>query len=77
MIEAPDITLKGAGGFVRVGPGGVMTNGGYPAIQPGAPGAGAGSDPAVPEQPVLAAASFPGLSVPAPNVRRATLASLR
>jgi type VI secretion system secreted protein VgrG len=51
VIEAPEITLKGAGGFLRVGAGGVTTAGGYAEIHPGAPGAGAGSDPEAPELP--------------------------
>src|SRR5262249_28238121 len=51
VVEAPDGTIKGAGGVVRVGAEGVTTHGGWPVIQPGAPGAGAGSDPAAPELP--------------------------
>ncbi|MFS8069297.1 MAG: type VI secretion system Vgr family protein, partial [Byssovorax sp.] len=39
VIEAPEITLKGAGGFLRVGAGGVTTAGGYVEIHPGGPGA--------------------------------------
>jgi type VI secretion system secreted protein VgrG len=50
VIEAPDITLKSGGAFLRVA-GGVTTTGGYPAIAPGGPGAGAGSEPAAPELP--------------------------
>lgn len=50
VIEAPDITLKSGGAFLRVA-GGVTTTGGYPAIAPGGPGAGAGSAPAAPELP--------------------------
>jgi type VI secretion system secreted protein VgrG len=50
VIEAPDITLKSGGAFLRVA-GGVTTTGGYPAIAPGAPGAGEGSAPAAPELP--------------------------
>jgi type VI secretion system secreted protein VgrG len=41
VLEAPDITLKGAGGFVRVGPSGVTTPGGWVIIQPGGPARGA------------------------------------
>jgi type VI secretion system secreted protein VgrG len=59
VIEAPDITLKGAGGFVRVGPGGVTTPAGWVMIQPGAPGSGAGGDPAVPELPGTNASKAP------------------
>ncbi|MEO7328570.1 MAG: type VI secretion system tip protein TssI/VgrG [Minicystis sp.] len=59
VIEAPDITLKGAGGFVRVGPGGVTTPAGWVMIQPGAPGSGAGGDPAVPELPGTNASQAP------------------
>src|SRR5262249_31653200 len=70
VIEAPDITLKGAGGFVRVCEDGVMTHPRWAEVHPGAPGAGEGSDPTVPERPALATASFPGLPVPSPNVRR-------
>ena len=51
VIEAPEITLKGAGGFLRVGAGGVTTASGYVEIHPGGPGAGEGSDPAAPELP--------------------------
>jgi type VI secretion system secreted protein VgrG len=51
VIEAPEITLKGAGGFLRVGAGGVTTTNGYVEIHPGGPGAGDGSDPAAPELP--------------------------
>ena len=51
VIEAPEITLKGAGGFLRVGAGGVTTTAGYVEIHPGEPGAGDGSDPAAPELP--------------------------
>jgi type VI secretion system secreted protein VgrG len=50
VIEAPDITLKSGGAFLRVA-GGVTTTGGYPAIAPGGPGAGSGSAPAAPELP--------------------------
>jgi type VI secretion system secreted protein VgrG len=50
VIEAPDITLKSGSAFLRVA-GGVTTTGGYPAIAPGAPGAGEGSAPAAPELP--------------------------
>ena len=48
VIEAPDITLKSGGAFLRVA-GGVTTTGGYPAIAPGGPGAGDGSAPVAPE----------------------------
>src|SRR5262249_20190942 len=84
VIEAPEITLKGAGGFVRVGAGGVTTAGGWAEIHPGAPDTGAGSDPAVPARPTIARGdspldrprgrrlpvlSFPGLGAPpAPGV---------
>src|SRR5262249_24115427 len=51
VIEAPDVTLKGAGGFVRVGADGGTTHGGWPGVQAGWAGAGAGSDPATPELP--------------------------
>ncbi|MEO7329986.1 MAG: type VI secretion system tip protein TssI/VgrG [Minicystis sp.] len=70
VIEAPDITLKGAGGFVRVGPGGVTTPGGWVIIQPGGPGAGPGGDPAVAELPGLGGSEAP--SAPKP-VRRLPL----
>ncbi len=50
VIEAPDITLKSGGAFLRVA-GGVTTTGGYSAIAPGGPGDGAGSAPATPELP--------------------------
>ncbi len=70
VIEAPDITLKGSGGFVRVGAGGVTTNGGWAAIQPGAPGAGAGSDPVAPELPAMVGGDLP---VERPRVRRLPL----
>jgi type VI secretion system secreted protein VgrG len=78
VIEAPEITLKGAGGFLRVGAGGVTTASGYVEIHPGGPGAGGGSDPAAPELPGrgggesiqpparvrLPLLGFPGLSLP-------------
>ncbi len=51
VIEAPDITIKGAGGFLRIGAGGVTTGAGYPEIHPGAPGSGEGSAPAAAELP--------------------------
>jgi type VI secretion system secreted protein VgrG len=61
VLEAPDITLKGAGGFVRVGPSGVTTQGGWVIIQPGGPGAGPGGEPAVAELPGLAGSqALPG-----------------
>ena len=50
VLEAPDITLKSGGAFLRVA-GGVTTTGGYSAITPGGPGDGAGSSPAAPELP--------------------------
>jgi type VI secretion system secreted protein VgrG len=70
VIEAPDITLKGAGGFVRVGAGGVTTQGGWAEIHPGAPGTGAGSDPAVPERPAAAGGDLP---LGRPRLRRLPL----
>jgi len=54
VIEAPDITLRAAGGFVRVDGSGVTTGGGYTQIKDGAPGAGAGADPALPAIPLRA-----------------------
>jgi type VI secretion system secreted protein VgrG len=83
VIEAPDITLKSGAAFLRVA-GGVTTTGGYPAIAPGAPGAGEGSAPAAPELPGtggsdllvdapprrvrLPLLGFPGLPGMAPNL---------
>jgi type VI secretion system secreted protein VgrG len=70
VLEAPDITLKGAGGFVRVGPGGVTTPGGWVIIQPGGPGIGSGGAPAVAELPGQAQSNAP----PAPRpIRRLPL----
>ena len=54
VIEAPDITLRAAGGFVRVDGSGVTTGGGYTQIKDGAPGDGAGADPALPVVPLRA-----------------------
>ncbi len=51
VIEAPDITLKSGGAFLRIGPGGVTTGAGYPEIHAGAPGSGEGSAPVAPELP--------------------------
>jgi len=54
VLEAPEITLKGAGGFVHIGGGGVEIDGGAVLIkQGGAPGSGEGSDPASPDMPVI------------------------
>ncbi|MCK6591093.1 MAG: hypothetical protein L6Q76_26370, partial [Polyangiaceae bacterium] len=69
VLEGPDITLKGAGGFVHIGAGGVEIDGGAVLIkQGGAPGSGTGSHPATPEQPVIPIA-FLGQPMPE-NVRR-------
>ncbi|HTN90763.1 MAG TPA: type VI secretion system tip protein TssI/VgrG [Sorangium sp.] len=58
VLEAPDITLKAPGGFVRVTAGGVVIDGGAVLIQKGGgPGTGAGSDPAPPERPGIAGAA--------------------
>jgi type VI secretion system secreted protein VgrG len=65
VIEAPDVTIKGAGGFIRVGAGGVTTAGGWSEIHPGAPGSGDGSAPAVPE--------LPGGGAGEPSLRRVRL----
>ena len=54
VIEAPDITLRATGGFVRVNGSGVTTGGGYTQIKDGAPGEGQGSDPALPAVPLRA-----------------------
>ena len=51
VIEAPDITLKSGGAFLRIGAGGVTTGAGYPEIHAGAPGSGEGSAPVAPELP--------------------------
>ncbi len=51
VIEAPDITLKSGGAFLRIGAGGVTTGAGYAEIHAGAPGSGDGSAPAAPELP--------------------------
>jgi type VI secretion system secreted protein VgrG len=60
VLEAPDVTLKASGGFVRVNGGGVVIDGGAVVIkQGGSPGSGAGSSPAVPEAPTIAAAYIP------------------
>jgi type VI secretion system secreted protein VgrG len=69
VIEAPDITLKSGGAFLRVGPGGVTTVGGYPEIHPGGPGAGDGSDPAAPELPGLGGGVDLLVDSPRPRVR--------
>jgi type VI secretion system secreted protein VgrG len=66
VIEAPDITLKSGGAFLRIGPGGVTTVAGYPEIHPGGPGAGDGSEPAAPELPGRGGGE---LVVPRPRVR--------
>jgi type VI secretion system secreted protein VgrG len=72
VLEAPDITLKGAGGFVHIGGGGVEIDGGEVLIkQGGAPGSGEGSDPALPDTPAIPCAFF---AQPMPqNVRRLPL----
>ena len=69
VIEAPEITLKGAGGFLRVGAGGVMTASGYVEIHPGGPGAGDGSDPAAPELPGRGGGVDLLVDLPRPRVR--------
>ena len=69
VIEAPDITIKSAGGFLRVGAGGVTTGGGYPAILAGGPGAGEGSAPAAPELPGKGGGGDLLVDTPRPRVR--------
>jgi type VI secretion system secreted protein VgrG len=50
IIEAPQVCLKGAGGFVDVGPAGVTIQGTMVKINSGgAPGSGSGATPAAPE----------------------------
>ncbi|MFS8069199.1 MAG: bacteriophage T4 gp5 trimerization domain-containing protein, partial [Byssovorax sp.] len=66
VIEAPDITLKSGGAFLRVA-GGVTTTGGYAAITPGGPGNGAGSAPAAPELPGKGGGQL--VEAPRPRVR--------
>ena len=51
VIEAPDITLKSGGAFLRIGAGGVTTGAGYAEIHAGAPGSGDGCATAPPELP--------------------------
>ena len=55
VLEAADVTLRGAGGFVHIGAGGVEIDGTTVKIKEGgAPGAGQGAHPALPVVPLRA-----------------------